>query len=567
MSSVPATLNISEVSRAINNMPKSIDPKEMTKLIMGLSQGTKKTSKPSKLPVKKGSNVSFTSDKRTKEDQQAPEAVSSSGIDLHMVENARLAELRMVGEISRDMTGKPRQVRDVNRDMIEKSNPDGEESDYSISPISGSNNVSPREEKIDSRVQEIGRKSEVRRSSEEIRVRSPRSGMVHMGLTGHHIPDGADYSIRADYPHQVKMGRSREDMDGTDDIQMADSRVFDLVSSADGGKGVGSDVSHQGREISERLAPYIVQEEYESDPRTERDKLSDRNTFPSVIQEKRNEMHLQADMGAPRSFSMSGVDKLGNSQSSHKAASAIEKQQLDLHEQYANNDDRLLVNNTPREASAKSSAYRERVRHSSGGENSSVHSHERSERTVSHKYTVQHDYTESPRSPTQIYEQISVDDRTLMPPPPKPGLRNNLLANHQTSEKPLLLTSQSMMQSDFAQQFLMRDNPRVVSSNPRQPISDELSMMTPDKRMPVMSQHEDNLSIYHQPPAYHSTPFDRDVGVMSQRFMPLDPTLSTSTLAESRLSMGTYNESSSRPAVHSSHKDGRGVYIFLLSPC
>ncbi|XP_033755501.1 uncharacterized protein LOC117338316 isoform X2 [Pecten maximus] len=62
--------------------------------------------------------------------------------------------------------------------------------------------------------------------------KSPRSSSsTSLGLTGHHIPDGTEYSFQADVSNVSNRGRSREDLVGTADIQLADSRGFDLINN------------------------------------------------------------------------------------------------------------------------------------------------------------------------------------------------------------------------------------------------------------------------------------------------------------------------------------------------
>jgi hypothetical protein len=51
-------------------------------------------------------------------------------------------------------------------------------------------------------------------------------------------------------------------------------------------------------------------------------------------------------------------------------------------------------------------------------------------------------------------------DEALMPPPPVPSFRHNLLPRErsQQPEKPTLLTSDAMMSKDFAREYLTRED-------------------------------------------------------------------------------------------------------------
>ncbi|KAK3085963.1 hypothetical protein FSP39_011410 [Pinctada imbricata] len=145
---INATLNVSEVTRAMDSLPQGT--KEGVEMVLGLSKNKKSVnsrsksevaSKQSRLPVKKGSDVLS----RTLESKSPNSSLNGSkdsdkykskastmpvASNLDIVENARLEELRMVSD---GATG------------LVKSNPDGEESDRSISPITGStsNDSSP----------------------------------------------------------------------------------------------------------------------------------------------------------------------------------------------------------------------------------------------------------------------------------------------------------------------------------------------------------------------------------------------------------------------------------------
>lgn len=87
------------------------------------------------------------------------------------------------------------------------------------------------------------------------------SDMDHGYMPGHHIPDGTAYSQRSDYAHMDHKGQLREDVAGVDDVGLAESRGFDVLKAAK--ETVSSPI------LSDRLAgPKVVR-----DNRSVNDKL------------------------------------------------------------------------------------------------------------------------------------------------------------------------------------------------------------------------------------------------------------------------------------------------------
>ena len=101
----------------------------------------------------------------------------------------------------------------------------------------------------------------------------------HTGFVpGHHVPDGTEYSHQSDYSHMDHKGMSRDDLEGTADIGLADSRGFDAI------RGTKSQISAQEMERSLRS-----QIRYERDKEHRLDKVvlgegnvSDRITSSSI---------------------------------------------------------------------------------------------------------------------------------------------------------------------------------------------------------------------------------------------------------------------------------------------
>ena len=79
----------------------------------------------------------------------------------------------------------------------------------------------------------------------------------HIGFVpGHHVPDGTEYSHQSDYSHMDHKGMSRDDLEGTEDIGLADSRGFDAI------RGTKSQISAQELE---RMLRSQIQKERDKD--------------------------------------------------------------------------------------------------------------------------------------------------------------------------------------------------------------------------------------------------------------------------------------------------------------
>lgn len=440
------------------------------------------------------------------------------------------------------------------KNILHKTRPDGEESDVSLSPINRSDNVTPSDVMLKTSCQSdnadgseresvhsndpLGRRGQARNSSQiyvhsgqvsrgsmaspgsrggsqrssqenvryassaavnasdspdrsrhsstgsnkesrENRIRSPH-GNDHGDLTGHHIPDGTDYSLKADYPHQINMGLSREDLVGTEDIQLADSRGFNLI---------------------------------------------DRD-----------------------------LDSMGNNQRISRESNEQRSRERSVSDYHSKHDYDI--------------GYCEQGFNRNGNYNSGRNSQ------PSKKYEVQdNEYFQDAHNKENIANDKKVkEDRDLMPPPPVPSFHHNLVPHHKTSDPPMLLTKQSLMKSSFAQQYLPPPATRKILSSkqfsqsqgdvftlkqdhhhlPTQDsaLSKKLSHSQtniPDHSMADLSQHSlitpdqsrhrrilsepmtdgkrlaDDTSMFRQPPAFHSTPFQRDTTNLSEtQFYEMD---------------------------------------------
>jgi hypothetical protein len=511
-------------------VPKDTKPEELSKMVMALPQKSSRSirhplNKVSKLPIKKGSDVisKVKGSSPRKPSQDSPEqdqsqhssSLSSKGSDDQKDDN----ELK---------------------NILHKTRPDGEESDVSLSPINRSDNVTPSDvmlktpcqnenvEAIDGECvsanyqtdrrshqsiaslasvhsnqgsrgsvtsphsrggsqrssQEIIRQppntsvnsSEYRersrhssansnRESRENRIRSPH-GSTNGDLTGHHIPDGTDYSLKADYPHQINMGLSREDLVGTQDIQLADSRGFSVIAN---------DMERGMESRYQRVSEHRSMERNHSDSRVRSD------------------------------IDSSGRQPSGDESDRNRSIAASKKYEIEEDE-----------------------------------------------------------YSRSAHNKENISTlQKTLEDRALMPPPPVPSFHHNLVPHHKASDPPMLLTKQSLIKSSFAQQYLPPPATRKILSSKQYsqsqgdvfalkpdppPIQDNVFSRTlsqsqgniQDLSLPDLSQHSlvtpdqsrhrrilsepmtdgkrlaDDASMFRQPPAFHSTPFQRDATNMSE---------------------------------------------------
>ncbi|KAJ8300921.1 hypothetical protein KUTeg_022440 [Tegillarca granosa] len=292
--------------------------------------------------------------------------------------------------------------------------------------------------------------------------RSPRSSVNSLGLTGHHIPDGTEYADEG--------GVSRENLvGGTDDIDTADSRGFDLISDRQmmsrNQSGVKSNLP-----TNQMLAQKSEQSQlFDSGPINTQVTRSERRYKDELKQQEQNEVSNKTSM-SPR-----------ESPDLHGQAEGRGTKEL----QYLKDtrDDRRFAS--------------------------------------------------SPK--TTIYNQEKIPDELLMPPPPVPSFNHSLLpAKTPKSSAPLLLTKQSLLDTDFAREYLVRDAPGqliskdTIQSYPHRGNQNDLnSLKTPGSR----------LSQFCMDPMYQSTPFTR-----APTQSPPENTITTSSAMHSMMSTGIFEE-------------------------
>nr|XP_022340197.1 uncharacterized protein LOC111134927 isoform X2 [Crassostrea virginica] len=562
------SLSITLLHSLLQSVPKDTKPAELSKMVMALSQKSSKSlrhavPKSSKLPIRRGSDVA------------AKVLGSSPRKSQDMPEHDRSQNSNLSSSKGSDYQREDSELKNFllkSRPNGEKTRPDGEESDVSLSPINRSDNVTPSDVMLKTSCQsdnpdsneresahfneQLSRRSQPSNSSQtyvhsnqvskgslasppsrggrhrssqenachlsspalnvsesrersrhssassnkesrDSRIRSPH-GSTNGDLTGHHIPDGTDYSLKADYPHQINMGLSREDLVGTEDIQLADSRGFNLID----------------RDL-ESVSKY------------------QRNSRESN-EKRRSESHPQNEYDIEYGTRPINYNENYNAGQKYHVSKKYEVEDKDL----------------------------------------SVDAH--------NKENIAND-------------EKAKKDRVLMPPPPVPSFHHNLVPHHKASDPPMLLTKQSLLKSSFAQQYLpppatrkilsskqfsqshgdvftmKRDPPPLQDSSISKKLSHSQSNL-PEHSLGDLSQHSlitpdqsrhrrilsepmtdgkrlaDDLSMFRQPPAYHSTPFQRDATNMSEtQFFELNHSVMSVMDAEKSVADGNFKPANTMP--------------------
>ena len=563
------SLSITLLHSLLQSVPKDTKPAELSKMVMALSQKSSKSlrhavPKSSKLPIRRGSDVA------------AKVLGSSPRKSQDMPEHDRSQNSNLSSSKGSDYQREDSELKNFllkSRPNGEKTRPDGEESDVSLSPINRSDNVTPSDVMLKTSCQsdnpdsneresahfneQLSRRSQPSNSSQtyvhsnqvskgslasppsrggrhrssqenachlsspalnvsesrersrhssassnkesrDSRIRSPH-GSTNGDLTGHHIPDGTDYSLKADYPHQINMGLSREDLVGTEDIQLADSRGFNLID----------------RDL-ESVSKY------------------QRNSRESN-EKRRSESHPQNEYDIEYGTRPINYNENYNAGQKYHVSKKYEVEDKDL----------------------------------------SVDAH--------NKENIAND-------------EKAKKDRVLMPPPPVPSFHHNLVPHHKASDPPMLLTKQSLLKSSFAQQYLpppatrkilsskqfsqshgdvftmKQDPPPLQDSSISKKLSHSQSNL-PEHSLGDLSQHSlitpdqsrhrrilsepmtdgkrlaDDLSMFRQPPAYHSTPFQRDATNMSEtQFFELNHSVMSVMDAEKSVADGNF-----KPGINSTY--------------
>ena len=328
------------------------------------------------------------------------------------------------------------------------------------------------------------------------------SSSSHVGFVpGHHVPDGTEYSHQSDYSHMDHKGMSRDDLEGTADIGLADSRGFDAI------KGTRSQISAEEMERSLRRQ---IQYERDKEQRLENFASSERNvgdiTAPvSQIGQSKPPLNLQPSQSS--------------SPFKHSSRSNIVKQINYGDERRDVTDDHKTVETqTPAD------------RHESWTQTSVVL--QESVGLQPDNVTNDHAQTDDDLLENTTNVSSSSESKTK---------HNALQTSTKDVEKPLLLSRDSLLKTDFAQEYLKRDFSREVMDriysscditrltqhqvdthihnlNSRESIesisnwtnlkpNDTMDSVYDDSRIGQRRFDLTHPSFYHNPPTACSTPF------------------------------------------------------------
>lgn len=252
------------------------------------------------------------------------------------------------------------------------------------------------------------------RPEEHEMARLSNSVLDHGYMPGHHIPDGTAYSQRSDYAHMDHKGQSREDVAGVDDVGLAESRGFDMLRGASDVKdrrnivdNTGTCRNHLG-DVSGKLSHSVVHNK----------SLLPLNLKPTQSKSPMTKLsvgsHVISTQTVTQNLEESDIEDLRNAET-----------QTNL--------------NTNK-------------KHESWTQTSLVLRESRSEPVT------------NIRGETTNEDNCLTKDRTMSMSelPPKQALssfRHNLLPDSEipVPDKPNLLTKQSLLKTDFAQENLRRD--------------------------------------------------------------------------------------------------------------
>ncbi|XP_069112026.1 centrosomal protein of 192 kDa-like isoform X2 [Argopecten irradians] len=437
--------------------------------------------------------------------------------------------------------------------------------------------------------------------------KSPRSSSsTSLGLTGHHIPDGTEYSFQADIGNVSSRSRSREDLVGTADIQLADSRGFDLINNREllhNNQNYKKQSSRPDLSGSDQGVVVEKQQAYpESDAYQQKSLSMQRNKGTANDTEELVDIH-------PDSFTQ--VSEMGPlfSQTKDSLFSSFKDRTSDRDRLNASEKLSTDVKEDIRPTSRLDSPVR---RSNSRGGSGRIDSPVRGSNSrgvmeslsppvmdnvsqgADQLKTVSQSSSRDLRNPAKDESERcnrmtsspelsrNVLDSMAMPPPAIPSFRHDLLSKKPVApsgsgEKPLLLTSQSLSTTDFAQEYLQRDIPGHLITNPLSSGSlhgraDTRGIPRPhfrDSNLDDISHrhlHQQTLhglSTLDNGPVYQSTPFSK--GNNSTQFFPIDELITTSSNMTMRMSTGSINDFTpvqhKRQESHARHSDTDGLVL------
>lgn len=243
------------------------------------------------------------------------------------------------------------------------------------------------------------------------------SGIDHGYMPGHHIPDGTEYSQRSDYAHINHKGELREVVAGLDDVGLVESRGFDVLKDKNKNPNDLSAESKLLQHHSNVSAGVTITSD-------------DQNTKFSVSTNKLS-TNLQPTQSKSPMIRATSSDQ---SITSHIVT------------QGQNVEDLKNVETQTNKSSKKLESWTQTSVVVCGNESTQF------EQTLGEK-KAQRDETES------VNRDKDLNVSGIPPQLPISSFKHNLLPNNQSavSDKPNLLTKQSLMQTDFAQDNLRRD--------------------------------------------------------------------------------------------------------------
>ena len=329
--------------------------------------------------------------------------------------------------------------------------------------------------------------------------KSPREHST--GFTGHHIPDGTDYSFQGDNPAR---NMSRDNMVGVEDIETADSRGFDLIN--------------RGNEPHEMNAPRDRKYSHES-VSCDR-KLSGASSMSSPSNRQQENIHLLST--SPGSISTSDLNQIRKTTRVDSITSPVQGI------------------------------------HKSGQSSRSM-----SPRSPAGLVSAQSRFSPAKDSILTSAEIDSMCMPPPPLPSFKHGLRKkNTPEGRKETETPLLLTSKALTSTHFAQEFLKRDAPELVQTSIKHfsdhaetsfnPYLDKTNLLPHlhDNTDVDASRRDTFHHLYNDQPMYHSTPFPKDTGsprisnvrpdttVNETQFTPMDNLIMTSSAMHTMMATG-----------------------------
>lgn len=248
------------------------------------------------------------------------------------------------------------------------------------------------------------------------------SAIDHGYMPGHHIPDGTEYSQRSDYAHINHKGELREDVAGLDDVGLVESRGFNVLK-------------HKDQKSHELGAKDRVLKNEQSKSANVTD-TSDKQSVVNSVSKNRLSANLQPTQSKSPLIRATG--------SGHSTRNETATQAYSEAEDLRNVETQTNQNSIKLESWTQTSVVL--------GQSESTQADEIGHADHSVQNVGQKDGNYENNQKT--YEVSGIP-----PQLPISSFKHDLLPNGQSAvpDRPNLLTNQSLMQTDFAQENLKRD--------------------------------------------------------------------------------------------------------------